>query len=213
MPVIYIKYYSMKHKDYTGIVPGQFTGNEIEADATVTCKGETEAKAFYSIVRDRLLSVNHWHKTAGLISAHFRLYDVKGNTVTGKAEKGHYIRIDIPGPGSKEGGGYDWANIIDIKEIDEGTVQSIGILVHPSNNPLGDKAVVAHFYAPYSSSSFIITREGTNVIATIIDRNVAPNEATSSLIDKIRHTAVGMSAIGSFSKAQWQNLVNGLVAR
>lgn len=88
-----------------------------------------------------------------------------------------------------------------------------GFRVRPVANPLGDKKSIAHFYDDSATSNFIITREGKKITASIIDKNLVPNDDTQSLTDKIRDTAVGMSAIAGFSKIQWQNLANGLVER
>jgi hypothetical protein len=97
----------MKTKDYTGIIPPNYTGKEIEAEAAIELKDNNEAKNFYVIAKERLLDVNQWHQVAGIISATFQLVDSNGKEVTRTAGKGDYIKVDIPGPGSKEGHGYD----------------------------------------------------------------------------------------------------------
>ena len=203
----------MKQKDFTGIVPAQHTGKEIEADASIDLKNNNEASIFYDTVKDRLLNVNNWHQLAGIISARFQLVDINGKEVARNAKKGDYIKVDIPGPGSKEGDGYDWVCIEELREINDGVIQSIGFRVRPAKNPLGDKNETAHFYSDEATSNFIVAREATKISAMIIDRNIKPNDEAESITDKIRHTAVGMSAISSFSKIQWQNLAEGLVAQ
>lgn len=201
----------MKQHDFTGIVPDQYTGDEIEASAEVELQNENDAKHFYKIAKERLLNVNNWHAIAGWVSASFQLVDTAGNAAERKCDKGDYLRIDIPGPGSTEGDGYDWVCIEQIKEVTEDNIQSIGFRVRPSENPLGKKNETAHFYGEESTSNFIVTRENTKICAWIIDRNIKPNVEATSLTDKIRDTSVGISAIGFFSKIQWQNLANGIV--
>ena len=200
-------------KDFTGIVPTQHTGEEIEAEASVELDNENEAKFFYLIAKERLLNVSNWHKLAGIISARFQLTDTSGKEINRQIEKGDYLKIDIPGPGSKEGDGYDWVCIEDLKEISEGDIQSIGFRVRPAKNPSGEKNETAHFYSSESTSNFIVTRERKKITALIIDRNIKPNVHAQSLTDKIRDTAVGMSAIGMFSKIQWQNLAKGIIKK
>ena len=200
-------------KDFTGIVPTQHTGEEIEAEASVELDNENEAKLFYLIAKERLLNVSNWHKLAGIISARFQLTDTSGKEINRQIEKGDYLKIDIPGPGSKEGDGYDWVCIEDLKEISEGDIQSIGFRVRPAKNPSGEKNETAHFYSSESTSNFIVTRERKKITALIIDRNIKPNVHAQSLTDKIRDTAVGMSAIGMFSKIQWQNLAKGIIKK
>ena len=201
----------MKHTDYTGIVPAQYTGREIEAASSAVLKTENEAITFYDIVKERLLHVNNWHRVAGILSAKFQLVNATGAPVDRNVQQGDHFRIDIPGPGSPEGDGYDWVWVEEVKEVSEANIQSIGIRVRPAPNPLGGKHETAHFYSHEATSNFIVTRENSTVIARIIDRNIKPNDHASSLIDKIRDSAVGISAIGMFSKVQWQGLSNGLV--
>ena len=200
---------NMNKKDYTGIVPVNYTGKEIEAEASAELKSDDEAKAFYTIVKERLLSVNKWHHMAGIVSARFQLVDKSGKIVERKAEKGDYIKIDIPGPGSKEGKGYDWVSVEELREVTENNIQSIGFRVRPAAHPFDDAKNIAHFYDDSATSNFIVTREGTKISANIIDRNVKPNDDTTSAIDKVRHFAVSTGAIAAFSKAQWQNLAEG----
>ncbi len=206
-----IDFRSMKQKDYTGIVPPQYTGKEIEAEASVELNDVNTAKTFYNVVKERLLNVNNWHDLAGLISAKFQIVDAHGKELNRNAQKGDYLKIDIPGPGSKEGDGYDWVQIEELKEVEIGENQGIGFRVRPAQNPLGSKNEAAHFYSAESTSSFIIQREMAKITAWIVDRNIKPNDDAKSLIDKIRDTSVGISAIGMFSKIQWQNLAKGLV--
>ncbi|MBA2249672.1 MAG: hypothetical protein H0W12_05725 [Chitinophagaceae bacterium] len=170
-------------------------------------------KLHNSLARERLLNVNNWHHVAGIISAAFQVTDKDGKAADRNIEKGDYVRIDIPGPGSKAGDGYDWVMTEELKEINDNEIQSIGFRVRPAANPLSDEKSIAHFYDDTATSNFIITRSGNKVTASIIDHNVQPNDETVSLTDKIRDTAVGMSAIGAFSKIQWQKLANGLVAK
>ena len=93
----------MDRRDYTGIIPAQYTGKEIEVTASLEKGDSGSARLFYTISRDRLLDINNWHKLAGMISAKFQLVDNKGEHVNRKAETGDYIRVDIPGPGPAAG--------------------------------------------------------------------------------------------------------------
>ena len=201
----------MKHHDYTGIVPAQYTGRQIEAEASVELKNEIEATAYYDIVKGRLLNVNNWHNIAGIISAKFQLVNVSGEEVDRNVQKGDYVRIDIPGPGSSAGDGYDWVCVEDVKEVSEANIESIGIRVKPAPNPLGNKNITAHFYSDEATSNFMVTRKNSKISAWIIDRNIKPNDQAESVIDNIRNSAAGIGAIGIFSKLQWQGLAEGVI--
>src|SRR3954454_1556696 len=203
----------MKTQDYTNIIPAHYTGKDTEAEASIELENDAAAMNFYHIAKTRLLRVNQWHQLAGLISAKFQLTDENGEEIDQEAQQGNYIRVDIPGPGSKEGDGYDWVLIEDLKEIAFENIQSIGIRVRPAANPTKDSEHTAHFYDKSATSNFIVTRESHVVTATIVDQNIKPNDDAESVMDKIRHTVAGMAAIASFSKIQWQNLAEGLVKR
>ncbi len=209
--ILQLKRYTMKRIDFLGIVPEQVTGKEIEADASVDLTDDEGARAFYTIVKNRLLHVDQWRKIAGMLSAEFRLTDASGHIITRVPEKGDYLKIDIPGPGSKEGDGYDWARIEDVRSVDEPDRQGIGFRVRPTYNPTGQKNEVAHFYDDAATSSFIVFREKNVVTAWIVDHNITPNTEPVSLIDKVRDSVVGLSALIKFSKIQWQKLADGLI--
>ena len=201
----------MTEQDPLQIIPPQYTGTDIEVHATAEFESTEDAAEFFIVARRRLLNVNEWHKVAGLVSASFQAIDKDGNKVNRPIEKGDYMRVDIPGPVSKEGDGYDWVTAEEVKEINTGEIQSIGFRVRPVANPFGDTNNIAHFYDDSSTSNFIVMREGKRITAGIVDRNTKPNEATSSLTDKVRGTAIGLGAIAIFSRLQWQSLANGIV--
>ena len=201
----------MKQQDHIGIVPAQFVGQEIEVEATKELKDEAGAKSLYNMAKRKLLDVNNWKKIAGAISAQFQIIDDKGETVTRDVKKGDYLRINIPGPGSKEGDGYDWVLVEELKEINMGSLQSVGFRVRPTENPFGEKNETSHFYSKEATSSFIICRENSKLISWIIDRNLLPNTESGSLVDKVRDVVVGVSAIAGLSKVQWQQLADGLI--
>lgn len=201
----------MAVKDHTGIVPPQQRGKEMTMTAAVELKHAEDAMQFYSVAKQRLLDVNNWHGIAGGVTARFQLVSTEGEEVQRLAQKGDYFKIDIPGPGSKAGDGYDWVKVEELTETDNEDVQSIGLRVRPTDNPFSSSDETAHFYSDDATSNFIVTRENNVINAVIVDRNVEPNSDSSSVTDKLRDAAVGIGAISIFSKIQWQHLVNGIV--
>ena len=201
----------MKQQDHIDIVPPQSAGQEIEVETIKEFRNEADAKSFFNVAKKKLLDVNNWNKIAGAITAQFQIIDEKGREVSREVKKGDYLRIDIPGPGSKEGDGYDWVLVEELKEIEKGSLQSVGFRVRPHENPFGEKSETAHFYSKEATSSFIITRENSKLISWIIDRNLLPNTESGSLADKVRDVVVGVSAIAQFSRVQWQGLADGLI--
>jgi hypothetical protein len=204
-------YVMTEEKNYTGLIPSNTEGKAITAEAVTTMNNVQEAQALYTVAHDRLLYVHKWGKLVGGMSADFQLTDENGKEVDRFAQQGDHFRIDIPGPGSSAGEGYDWARVEAIQEVHEGDVDSIAIRVRPAANPQNTNNNVAHFYSDESTSTFVITREGTKVTASVYDRNIEANDETKSLIDKARNTMVGLGAKHGISKIQWQALAEAFV--
>lgn len=199
-----------KHKSH--IIPGQKTGKAIDASSTIELSKESDAKVFFEEVKERLQNVNQWKDIAGTLSATFQLVDSKGAEVKRKAQKGDYFKIDIPGPGTDSGEGYDWVQIEEVETASSPDGESFGFRVRPTDNPQNRKEDVAHFYSDESTSSFIVERQSNKITASVHDRNTKPNTDADSTIDKIRDAVVGAAGVASFSKIQWKNLTDGLVS-
>ena len=196
--------------DVLSLLPEQYTGKQIVAEADLE-KNEAEILTIYVIARARLLNINQWHKYAGVISGKFQLVSKEGEEIERYPAEGDYIRIDIPGPGSDAGGGFDWVVIELIKEISNPALQAIGFRVRPVPNPFNNKEAVAHFYTAEATSAFMIIRTENVIRSEIVDSNLKPNNEGSSFADKVRQLAVGVGAMSIFSKLQWQHLAVGLI--
>jgi hypothetical protein len=195
------------------ILPEQHEGSQTNTEATETLADAAAARAFFEVVRNRLLNVNAWHEYAGTGTASFQLTDERGSEVQRTAQKGDHFQIDIPGPGSQTGEGYDWVRIEEISEEHSGAGDSVAIRVRPAPNPRNEKGDVAHFFTSEATSNFVVKRQGNTVTAAVYGRNEKPNTEAETLIDKARNTAVATGAISGFSKIQWKNLITGLLQR
>jgi hypothetical protein len=202
----------MKEKKPSDIVPDQQTGKAIDAETTVDLPSEEDAKAFFNTVKDRLQNVNEWKSYAGNLSAVFQLVDAKGSEVQRHVQRGDYFKIDIPGPGTKSGDGYDWVQVEDIENHNSPNGDRFAFRVRPTDNPQSnEKNDVAHFYSDESTSSFVVQRKGRTITASIHDRNTKPNTEAEHTADKVRDAVVGAAGVASFSKIQWKNLTDGLL--
>ena len=193
------------------LVPEQTEGSASDIAAMHECKDDTTASAFYQVVKKRLLNVNGWEKIAGLSSADFKLFDSSGKEVRRDAQKGDHFRIDVPGPGPVTGDGYDWVRVEEIKKESNASSELVAITVRPVANPLNDSDDVAHFFDDSATSTFIVKREGKEIIAEIHGRNEKPNTDPEKVIDKIRNTAMATAAVAGISRLQWKGLAEGLV--
>ena len=201
----------MEEKNYTGIIPGQDSGYVINAQSITQTNDLESARILFEKAKIKLLDVNNWHKVAGELMAEFQLTDKAGSDIAGPVEKGNYFKIDIPGPGTKAGEGFDWAIVEEVEKYDSDETESIGIRVRPAANPLNDNPDIAHFYSNESTSTFTVTRENTKITAAVYDRNTKVNTDSGGIMDQARNILIGIAGMFSFSKIQWKNLTDGLI--
>lgn len=204
---------SMKSKEAKGVIPPQKKGAKSDTVHTVKLKSHKDALDLFQIAKERLLKMYAWHQLCGMESAKFELTDAEGNTISRPAREGDYMRIDIPGPGSKTGAGYDWVRIKKIlhEKDQERDYEATAIHVSPADNPRNLSSDTAHFFDQVASSTFLVTREKNVVTAEIHGRNEKPNTDPDKPIDVIRNTFIAIGAILGFSKLQWKQLAKGLL--
>jgi hypothetical protein len=193
------------------LVPEQRKGNESNTEFSKSCASTEQAKSLFKQLKQRLLDVNHWQDLAGALTANFRLTDPDGNNVNRTVQKGDHFRIDIPGPGTVTGEGYDWVQVEEISETVNDDSETVAIRVRPATNPNNEKTDTAHFFREDATSSFVVKREGNKLVAAVYGRNEKPNTKTDSLIDKARNVAVATGAVTGVAKLQWKSLVEGLL--
>lgn len=201
----------MKKRKADDLIPEQHTGSESNTEAEVLFSTEQDAQQFFEVACQRLVNVNEWHQLAGTGSAEFILCDSQGHELARTAQQGDYFKIDIPGPGTATGDGYDWVQIEAIERIESPEEEALVIRVRPASNPHNSKEDTAHFFTEEATSSFMVRRQGLKVKAEVHGRNEKPNTKAEAIVDKARNAAVATGAITAFSKLQWTKLVNGLV--
>ncbi len=197
-------------------LPEKEEGMHKDIDAQTITDTVEEARQLFKVVKSRLLDVNNWDKLCGAASAEFTLTDADGKKVEGKPEVGLFFKIDVPGPGSRTGGGFDWVKVEAIEENNEvnDDREFIIIRVRPSDNPTTTDKDVAHFFSDKATSNFLILREKNTVTAAVLGRNeVANTDQSTGLLDKLRNAVVGISAALGISNPQWKSLVNGLLGK
>ncbi|WP_461789740.1 hypothetical protein [Pedobacter sp.] len=193
-------------------IPKQRLGEYLDVKEERTFATEAEAVDFFFIARKRLLDVNHWAELAGTALSTFKLTNGFGNIVERDAEVGDYLRIDIPGPGTTLGKGYDWVKIEEIAEESEAGMDMISLRARPASNPLsGTNNETAHFLTEQATSTFQIKRIGKHIYAEEHGRNEQANTYTTRTLDNLRNMFVGWAAMMGFSYPQWKALVKGLI--
>lgn len=200
---------NMKSKKVEALIPEQEKGSQMDVVEERVASDEIAAKKCFELASDRLLAVNSWGEISGMSA--FVLFDAGGSKVTRKAEKGDYIRIDIPGPGSSSGAGYDWVKIEEIVSQNKADEQFLAMRVRPAEFPLSDEGVVAHFLQDEATSTFLIRRKVAIITAEEHGRNELPNISEGKLLDRGRNLIVGLAAKFGLSYPQWKMLVKGLL--
>jgi hypothetical protein len=193
-------------------IPAQYTGEATTTSETKELVHETAAVTFFKAAVARLSDVNKWAGLSGSLSSEFQLTDLAGKPAEGPAETGMYIRIDIPGPGTNAGKGFDWVKIEQKEHVMLNEHQEVFFIrARPTEHPIQKSAGIAHFLRKEASSSFVLVRNGATVTATVYGRNEVPNTQTTDIGDKIRNAVIGATGAIGISKLQWKALVKGLL--
>lgn len=127
-------------------IPLQQQGGQLDTSAKAVFQSDIEAKAFYQVAKQRLLSVSDWAGICKVPISVFTLTNADGTPVNRKAMEGDYIKIDIPGPGTHAGDGFDWVRIEKISEEVTPNIAVLSMQARPAVNPLGDESDIAHFF-------------------------------------------------------------------
>lgn len=193
-------------------VPPQQEGKQSDIIEKKKATGLQEARRLFIESKKRLFDINHWSDISEGISASFSLIDRHGKPKQEIPEPGDYFKIDIPGPGSSAGSGYDWVQVEMVEDHSrpEADKEWAVIRVRPSENPISQEGV-AHFFDKEATSSFMIRREKDIVTAEVHGRNEKPNTKAGKLPDKVRNTVIGAGALAGLSNIQWEKLVRGLL--
>ncbi|TWF42744.1 hypothetical protein FHW36_102505 [Chitinophaga polysaccharea] len=196
----------------TPFLPAQYVGEATSTSESKDLLNEETASAFFKTAVLRLADINNWESLSGSMSSGFQLTDLAGKLVSGLAETGMYIRIDIPGPGTHAGKGFDWVKIEQKEHIMLNEHQEVFFIrARPSEHPIQKSAGIAHFLRKEASSSFVLVRNGATVTAAVYGRNEVPNTQSPDLGDRIRNAVVGSTGAIGISKLQWKALVKGLL--
>ncbi len=195
--------------DLLDIIPAQYVGSSMDAVEKRIFASQEEADVFFAKACERLLLINEWEKHSGISS--FQLIDANGIRAERKAIIRDFIRIDIPGPGTYAGMGYDWVRIEDIRLLENSEQQILYMTVRPSCHPMDKDGTIAHFLKAEATSTFIVRKVKLEIFAEEHGRNELANTSDGSFLDKSRNLIVGIAAKIGLSYPQWKSLVKGLL--
>lgn len=197
-----------EHEDQN--VPQQVEGKKLDIVETREFTDKEAAYAAFERAREKLLALNSWHELAGNVSAVFTLKDKFGRPVARMPEVGDYVMIDIPGPSSAYGHGYDWVTIVKLE--DRAADDYVMLSLKPSPPPdEKDSNTVAHFFSSHSSTSLIVALTANKLQVSYYGRNETINTDNKAIVDDIRNLFVGFGAKLGLSHPQWKKLVLGIL--
>ncbi len=162
-------------------------------------------------VKARLYDINAWKELNKAIRTDFQLCDGSGTRLERMPAEGDYIRLDLAGPGSPAGGGYDWVQITSIGEGTETEVWA-SLKITPCPNPTTDASTIAHFYAAGATNTFVVRRVGQCILAEVHGRNEKPNVAKGPVVDRLRNEAVALAGKVGVGKMQWKDWTDGMIS-
>ncbi|MFY9308603.1 MAG: hypothetical protein WAQ28_06060 [Bacteroidia bacterium] len=205
----------MKKSNVTAeeIIPEQKTGSYTGATATVELNSRNEAVELFKVAKSRLLNINNWDEYSGAASATFELTDSNGKGISAPPQTRNLIRIDVPGPGTFAGQGFDWVCIEAIEDGSDPDAENefFAFRVRPAKNPDASDDAPSHFYTDDATSTFIIERNGNTVSASEKGRNEESNTETGNILDKARNVIVATGAKNGAAYPQWKSLMEGLL--
>jgi hypothetical protein len=197
----------------TTLIPVHTAGKQNDLFHSSLLQTRDEAVDCFKRAYKRLLNPKTWHELGGVFSGEFVLVNNHGEQLNRLAQVGDLYRIDLPGPGSRTGDGYDWVRVDAIDDrSDESTEEELfAIRISPTVNPDNATPVTAHFFKAGASSTFVIKRNGNEVTAEYHGRNEVPNTQTGSTVDNIRNAVMGTSAMAGLSEIQWKTMIIALL--
>ena len=194
-------------------IPQQRKGDSSDIQQHVETSTRRQAHSTFVEASRRLLTINEWETLSGPLSASFQLSDNTGAKLDRVAQPGDYIRINIPGPGTATGEGYDWVQIetIEDKPDPAGEDELFMMRVRPVASPLNKEDDVAHFFGDSATSTFMIERHDLRVTASVHGRNEVPNKEVERPADKVRNTVIANVATSGMAAHQWSTLAQGIL--
>ncbi len=193
-------------------IPAQLKG-ESHTIVSMQCANTVAiAINYFEELQLRLKAINEWDSFSSKIKAKFFLIDSETSEITTELKVGNLIKIDVPGPGSPSGKGYDWTEIIDIESgLEDKVSPFLAFTIRPCPAPDSDEKTVAHFYNKESTNTFIVRRIGTCIYAEVHGRNQIENTSDAPLLDIVRNKAVAIGSKFGIGHLNWIGFASALL--
>jgi hypothetical protein len=195
------------------IVPENIQGKPCDIEQSFISGSREEDVHIFSIAAQRMLDVNSWRRIGSSVSAKFDLTDVHVQKMDRAAALGDFIKIDILGPGSLAGDGYDWVCIeaLEDNRNPNAEVESLAMRVRPCREPGKDTKEVAHFFTGEATSAFVVERRENKLTSFYHGRNEELNTGAEKMLDRVRNVIMGGTALAGVPEIQWYTLIKSFL--
>ena len=195
-------------------IPHNEKGKFVDVEDAVVESSIEEAVDTFNRASARLLNPPIWQQLTPGMNAIFAISLPGEDKVERLLQAGDYISIDIPGPGPAAGKGFDWVKVETIEEnTAPGSSDSLAVCLRASSNPHTPDAEIAHFFDQDATSTFVVKRNGTEVIFSYHGRNEVPNTSDVKVLDKLRNAVVALGAQAGLSEVFWKKLARGMLQK
>lgn len=164
-------------------------------------KSREESNLFFSQLQKIFLNINSWENLFKKGTA-FQVTDFNGNNKFSGIAVGDLVKIKIPGPKSRIGGGFDWVKICELEFHIYADYEYYCMVFSPCNKPGSE--VTAHFFQSIAKNYFTIKNYGYMVTAEVHGRNEVANCSNLQMWDQCRNFLTAKGGIFGFSKIHWK---------
>ncbi|GAA4294997.1 hypothetical protein [Nibribacter koreensis] len=171
-----------------------------------TFPDEASAVQAFAQSKQKLFNVDDWSHMAGITST-FELYNAQGQRKAAQNPiVGDFIKIILPATTIE-----NWVKVIEVVEEED----LAKFVVQPSHNPLTpaeEPGKTDHFFTEEATSTFLVARQGTTLMACEIGRNEVANSHGQEAGDRpLLNTVISTGGWAGFQAIQWGNLTKYLV--
>lgn len=204
----------MKEAIKAPATPAHTKGKFVDTEHAVEEPTLEEAIVTYNRACARMLNPPVWEQLTAGKNVSFKLATENEDEVQRLAKEGDYFKIDLPGPGSASGQGYDWVKVETIEENTSPEADdSLAMRLRACSNPHTEEEGIAHFFQEDATSTFIVRRKDKKVSFSYHGRNEVSNTAEVPVLDKMRNAVVALGAEAGLSDVFWSALVKAMLQK
>ena len=185
------------------LVPQQQDGPGKNLEYHVVTEDVEDAEDWFVDAKERMLDVNNWKRFMRVLSPDLTLTDKHGRIMNRHAHKGDHIRIDLPGPGTREMNAYDWVVIeaIEYDDYPDDNRETFALKIRTAIDP--DDGV-NKLVANDTTGTLVIERYGKTLSASYHGRD--------ELVDQEVGGSKGANYVWlGITDEQWSSLLKGLI--